>query len=350
MAYDVLKHKRILFFGSSVTYGHCSGGVAFPELMAEAYGCISVKEAVSGTTLAPGDRDYIQRMHTMPTAPADLFVCQLSTNDATKNKPLPDIEAAVREIIRYARDTWHCPVMFYTSPRYDSAAYQAMVDMLLAVAAEEGIAVLDLWNDADFNAITPEQRAQYMADHLHPTLVGYTEWWLPAFAEACAAVLATGMTLRPATSADAEAVLALYNSVKGQPGCLWDEDYPNADIVAYDLAHDGLYLLEEDGALVGAASVITEVELDDLPFWTPTALPTVEIARIVIAPADQGKGLAKDMLRLLFSQLTGVGAVRLLAGPENPAACKTYLALGFREVGRCFKHGHDYIAMELLLP
>ena len=157
------------------------------------------------------------------------------------------------------------------------------------------------------------------------------------------------MHLRLASPADAAAVLTLYDSVKGQPGCLWDEDYPNADIIAYDLAHDGLYLLEAAGVLLGAASVIREAVLDDLPFWTAAALPTVEIARIVIAPGHQGKGLAKAMLRLLFAQLTGARAVRLLAGPENPAACQTYSALGFREVGRCFRYGHDYIAMELLL-
>ena len=189
MAYEILRSKRILFLGSSVTYGHCSGGVAFPELLAEAYGCISVKEAVSGTTLVAGDRDYVQRMHTMSTEPADLFVCQLSTNDATKNKPLPDIEAAVRHIIHYARETWRCPVMFYTSPRYDSEAYQAMVDMLLQVAAEEEISVLDLWNDEAFNDITPAQHALYMADKLHPTLTGYREWWLPTFAQGIATVL-----------------------------------------------------------------------------------------------------------------------------------------------------------------
>lgn len=157
------------------------------------------------------------------------------------------------------------------------------------------------------------------------------------------------MNLTLATPADAQAVLALYNSVKGQPGCLWDEEYPGADSVAYDLSHDGLFLLKEEETLLGAASVITETELDDLPFWTQPSLPCVEIARIVIAPEHQGKGLAKTMLGLLFAQLTGVGAVRLLAGPGNPAACRTYSALGFREVGRCFKYGHDYIAMELLL-
>ena len=71
----------------------------------------------------------------------------------------------------------------------DSEAYQAMVDMLLRVAPEEGVSVLDLWNDEDFNDITPEQRAAYMKDNLHPTLEGYTAWWTPRFLDACTTVL-----------------------------------------------------------------------------------------------------------------------------------------------------------------
>lgn len=181
--------KRIYFLGSSVTRGHCSGGVAFPDMMAEQTGCIAVKEAVSGATLVPGDRDYIQRLELLPDEPADLFVCQLGTNDATKGKPLADVETAVRTIIRRARARWHCPILFYTSPRYDAPAYQAMVDMLLAAAAEEGVSVLDLWNDAAFNEITPDQRAAWMADRIHPTLAGYRDWWTPKFIEACSAVL-----------------------------------------------------------------------------------------------------------------------------------------------------------------
>ena len=96
-----LKDKTILFLGSSVTYGYASGGVSFADVMAEQYGCISVKEAVSGTTLADlDDTSYVARMKRMDKSiKADLFVCQLSTNDATKNIDMDLIEAAIREIL-----------------------------------------------------------------------------------------------------------------------------------------------------------------------------------------------------------------------------------------------------------
>lgn len=190
-----LQGKRILFLGSSITYGHESGGVSFADELARVTGCIAVKEAVSGTTLVDSGADsYVARMKTMETnAPADLFVCQLSTNDATQGKPFGEVKGpghsydaqtiagAMETIIDYARKTWRCPVAFYTSPRYESDCYQAMVDLLLEIQKLWEIEVIDLWNDAEFNDITPEQRELYMADPVHPTYAGYVIWWTPAF-------------------------------------------------------------------------------------------------------------------------------------------------------------------------
>ena len=47
-----IKNKRILFLGSSVTYGSGAGGNSFADIIGERYGAISIKTAVSGTTLA----------------------------------------------------------------------------------------------------------------------------------------------------------------------------------------------------------------------------------------------------------------------------------------------------------
>ena len=189
-----LSGKTILFLGSSVTYGSAANGVSFVEQLAEKCGCSVVKEAVSGTTLVDNGPDsYVARMKTMDTsAKADLFVCQLSTNDATQGKPAgafdgcmdtSTIAGAMEFIIDYARRTWNCPVAFYTNPRYDSAAYAAMVDLLYECRGKYGVGVIDLWNDDAFNAITDAQRAEYLADPIHPTLKGYREWWLPVFEE-----------------------------------------------------------------------------------------------------------------------------------------------------------------------
>ena len=50
--------------------------------------------------------------------------------------------------------------------------------------------LMNVW--AKYNAydndLSPEQRARYMADAIHPTRAGYEEWWLPKFMAAVAAV------------------------------------------------------------------------------------------------------------------------------------------------------------------
>ena len=185
-----LAGKTVLFLGSSVTYGSAANGESFADMLTE-YGCNVVKEAVSGTTLVDTGADsYVSRMKTMDrSVKADLFVCQLSTNDASQGKPLgifdgrmdtSTVAGAIEYIVDYAKRTWRCPVAFYTNPRYDSEAYAQMVEALKKCDVE----IIDLWSDDAFNRITEVQRARYMADHIHPTKEGYREWWLPVFEQA----------------------------------------------------------------------------------------------------------------------------------------------------------------------
>ena len=182
-----LQGKTVLFLGSSVTYGSASGGVSFAELMAQACGCHCVKEAVSGTTLADIDESsYVARLKTVDTAlPVDLFICQLSTNDVGRRVPIEQTEAALRFIIAYVKETFGCPIAFYTNTYYPCEEYQGLVDLLYRLQKEADFAVLDFWNDESMNAISDEQRARYMRDPVHPTLEGYREWWMPKFIAFC---------------------------------------------------------------------------------------------------------------------------------------------------------------------
>ena len=186
-----------MFLGSSVTYGSAANGVSFADFIASRNRWRIIKEAVSGTTLVDeGDNSYVDRMQKLnPEISADLFVCQLSTNDASQKKLLGTISesicpqdfdtktvaGAIEYIIAYARTTWKCPVAFYTNPRYDSGEYAEMVTLLHRIAEKWNIAVIDLWSDEKWNEITAEQRTRYMADPIHPTKEGYLEWWTPYF-------------------------------------------------------------------------------------------------------------------------------------------------------------------------
>lgn len=194
-----LKGKTIIYLGSSVTYGSDSLGVSFVEYIDRLNGTTSVKEAVSGTTLVTKDdasgNSYIPRMKTIdPDIPADAFICQLSTNDATRHMPLGKISegferadfdtetvaGAIEYIIAYAGKTWHCPVLFYTGTRFDCREYGEMVKLLLEIQKKWKIGVIDLWNDVALNAISEKDYNLYMSNPIHPTQAGYLLWWVPA--------------------------------------------------------------------------------------------------------------------------------------------------------------------------
>ena len=200
-----LKGKTILFLGSSVTYGSAAEGQSFVELFENLYGVNAVKEAKSGTTLvdkssplAPAFFDdgdsYIKRLKRVDIAARiDCVLCQLSTNDATLKLPLGEtgdskapesfdtstVTGAMEYIIAYSRETWGCPVAFYTGSYYDSKEYSAMVGRLLELRDKWGIGVIDLYTDKEFNNIGEDEYKYYMADPIHPTKEGYAEWWMP---------------------------------------------------------------------------------------------------------------------------------------------------------------------------
>jgi lysophospholipase L1-like esterase len=186
-----LEGLNILYIGSSVTNGAASQGVSFADYIAKRNNTEYVKEAVNGTTLVSGKNSYIERLQNIDTNQSfDLVICQLSTNDATKGKPLgnpsltdnPDKDTvcgAIEYIITYVKETWGCPIIFYTNSHYESENYADMVDALLEISELYDVGVIDLYTDADFNSISEEQRKLYMADNIHPTKAGYLEWWTP---------------------------------------------------------------------------------------------------------------------------------------------------------------------------
>lgn len=195
-----LAGKTIIFLGSSVTYGSAAKGESFVDYLTARDGIIAVKEAVSGTLLVDqavyGKQSYITRMKTIPTdIQADAYVCQLSTNDATMKKDLGSVSdsfeigdfdtqtvaGAIEYVIAYAKQTWNCPVVFYTGTRYDSAQYQKMVDLLLEIQKKWDIGVIDLWNDPEMNAVSQEDYKLYMVNGIHPSRAGYRDWWTPKF-------------------------------------------------------------------------------------------------------------------------------------------------------------------------
>ena len=158
------------------------------------------------------------------------------------------------------------------------------------------------------------------------------------------------MEFRKAKETEIEAIAALYESVKGQKGCTWDEFYPSIDTAREDFSCGGLYVLTEENSVIGAVSVVGENELDDENCWREKTNAR-EVARIAVAPSRQGQGLAAEMLKILFRELemSGCRAVHLLVAKENPPALRTYQKLGFDFLGDHFVYDNDFFMCEKIL-
>ena len=213
---SLLRGKTIIFLGSSVTEGAAAEGQSFVELFESLDGVHAVKEAVSGTTMADrfsvyalmkagNGKSYVRRLRKLDrNIKADCVVCQLSTNDATRNLPLGEISGgreltdfdtktvtgAMEYMIRYVQETWNCPVVFYTGSWYENSAYEAMVHRLYELQKKWDIGIIDLYTDKLFNDIDPEMYALYMYDPIHPTRAGYAEWWMPQMERRLTEILA----------------------------------------------------------------------------------------------------------------------------------------------------------------
>ena len=222
-----LTGKTFYWLGSSVTLGMESGEVAVADYIAARNGAAWVKEAVSGTTLIdePYKKlfksydSYITRLKTTEvfdrSKKIDAFFCQISTNDAkdefkdkrgvvtdraTTDKDKFDTKTtlgAMEYVAAYVRETWNCPVYFFSNARFDDTGLRKNKDpkgseyAQLVKAAHEiadkwnavggDVRVIDLFNDEEFNNISDEDYGFYMHDPVHPYKAGYLKWWTPAF-------------------------------------------------------------------------------------------------------------------------------------------------------------------------
>ncbi len=156
------------------------------------------------------------------------------------------------------------------------------------------------------------------------------------------------MDIRKATKSDADTVFALYRSAIGSEFSVWNEEYPGRFEIEQDLAADSLYVLTEGDAIIGAASVVPENELDDFSCWNCKDGLHKEIGRIVIAADHRGKGLAfvivQGMVEILRQK--GYRSVRLSVAKTNIPAYKTYIKAGFTPVGEAELYGGNYFLME----
>ena len=163
-------------------------------------------------------------------------------------------------------------------------------------------------------------------------------------------------TIRLATSADAETLLALVRDCVAAMRAAgieqWDEVYPNAETIAADLASGTLHVVCEDEAII--ASITIDSNLDPLwqgMDWSADSEPAAAVHRLMVHPSQQGRGLAKQLVlhseNVARSQ--GCRSIRLDSFLLNPAAMALYPRLGYRRTGTAMMRKGEFAGFEKLL-
>ena len=167
-------------------------------------------------------------------------------------------------------------------------------------------------------------------------MIGYTIYYICRYG-----------ILRPAKKEELPEILKMYRSVIGKNGCHWTITYPNEATLYEDFGTRNLYTLRKGKKLVGSGSIVPKNELDDLDCWHAPENAR-EIARIVIKPEYQSKGLGKHFVRRLCARLRkeGYSAIHLLVSTENSHAIRLYKKAGFFGRAQCQRYDHTYYALE----
>lgn len=147
------------------------------------------------------------------------------------------------------------------------------------------------------------------------------------------------IVIRRAGTDDIDRVTALYGSLIGSDGCVWNEEYPCHEDAENDINFGALYIMyDADGGgndIIGAVSAGGCEELSELKLWGDDIKKPCELSRLGVRCEYQGRGLARRLVSAAERDivLRGYDGVRLLAYKANKNAVILYNRLHYKLMG-----------------
>ena len=150
--------------------------------------------------------------------------------------------------------------------------------------------------------------------------------------------------IRKALEADIPAVAAIYDKLHteeeaGRATIGWIRGvYPTQDTARTALQRDDLFVLEENGRIVGAA-ILNQTQVDAYRggSWTFAAADSevMVLHTLVIDPETSGRGYGKEFVAFYeeYAREKGCKVLRMDTNCRNARARAMYRKLGFREAG-----------------
>ena len=132
----------------------------------------------------------------------------------------------------------------------------------------------------------------------------------------------------------------------------WDEVYPDAAVITRDLTAGTLHVLREGDGIIGCFTLDTTHD----PLWAGMAWAVAPesaavVHRLMVHPAVQGRGLAKQLMAHAetLARSQGFRAIHLDCFTANPAALALYERLGYRRTGTATMRKGPFVCFEKLL-
>ena len=156
------------------------------------------------------------------------------------------------------------------------------------------------------------------------------------------------MEIRKAKIEEAEEILKIYKSLIGYEGCLWDEYYPNIEIVNKDIKNETLYVALIDDEIVGAAQSGIDEELFNMEFFTKEKKNPRDLSRVAVKKEYQKQGIARKIIAYIEDELRkdGVDYMYLTVGKTNIKAYNLYKTIGYETKGEMIKFDIDLYCQE----
>ncbi len=127
----------------------------------------------------------------------------------------------------------------------------------------------------------------------------------------------------------------------------WDHIYPDWKTIHNDLDSGTMYAAVENEIIVGVVAVNEEQDPSySSVSWSVNAGKVLVVHRLCIDPDQQGKGIAKALMRFVeqFALENKYGSIRLDAFSLNPAANKLYKNLNYSFRGTVYlRKGEFYL-------
>ena len=152
------------------------------------------------------------------------------------------------------------------------------------------------------------------------------------------------ITLKLATAADLPELLELAHQAAKAPNSRWSEDYPNLEILTWDLEQNGLYrAVFPDGTTGGMIAIDRNSELDDMD-WQDGLTTAWELSRLAVFPEYQGTGLGQAIFgaALALCREENCPGLRLLVSWGFDQGIHIYDKFGFQRVGQTHQWGEDF--------